>query len=82
MHFCRFNLEFLGLGYKMSQNDHWNYSIETFELYSCTKCGKNIFKNVEVHSHIYRSTFVYCREDIENCGYRPLGELLRKYNKL
>lgn len=76
MHFCRFNLEFVGLGYKMCQHTYWNYSLETFELYICKKCGKHIYKNIDIHNHIYKAHFEYCIENIKMCGYKTIGELL------
>lgn len=75
MHFCRLNLEFLGLGYKPCKNNY-NYGFKTFELYRCKKCGKLIFKNEEKHGYIFDNVYNEALDYTKKCGYRPLGELI------
>lgn len=77
MHFCKFNLEFLGLGYKPSKEIGWVFSIQTFELYRCRKCNKSIFVNLNTHNCGYKDTLDEYIELIERCGYKPIGELLK-----
>lgn len=72
MHFCKFNLEFIGLGYKPSGC----YEVTTFELYKCKKCGKLIFENKEIHHHVFSNLYKEGLREIVNCGYKPLGELI------
>lgn len=77
MHFCRFNLEFVGLGYKPSNNIS-NYGFNTFELYRCKKCGKLIFKNEEKYGYVFNNTYEEALAYTKKCGYRPLGELIKE----
>ena len=74
MHFCKFNLKFVGLGYKPSGC----YEVTTFELYKCKKCGKLVFKNTEIHSHVFSNLYKEDLREIINCGYKPIGELISK----
>lgn len=77
MHFCRFNLEFVGLGYKPNKCIG-DFSFVTFELYRCKKCGKLIFENKNVMDY---ATIQYYKQAIANtqaCGYKPLGELVKE----
>lgn len=76
MHFCKFNLEFVGLGYRPYDGSA-TYNVLTFDLYRCKKCGKLIYKNEEGHDHFYKNIFDVCIENIEKCGYAPLGEIIK-----
>jgi len=40
LHFCKFNLEFIGLAYDFYEPNILVYGISYFELYKCRKCGK------------------------------------------
>lgn len=79
MHFCKFNMEFLGLGYGPCSGN-LNYSTSTFELYACKKCGKLKFKNRQVYSDVYSSIHEDRIKLFEECGYVRLGDLLEKKN--
>lgn len=76
MHLCRFNLEFVGLGYRPCKGD-LNYHFKTLDLYRCKKCGKLVYKNEESHSHVYKHTYDVHISHVQNCGYKPIGELLK-----
>lgn len=78
MHFCRFNLEFLGLGYKPNKQIGYVFSIQSFELYRCKKCGKHVFINIDSYGCAYKETLEEHIKLIEECGYRPIGELLKE----
>ena len=81
MHICRLNLSFIGLGYRPSGRSSSNYTLKTFELYRCNKCGKPVYKKEEKYTCTYSSTYNNKVRYAERCGYKPLGELLKTFNK-
>ena len=80
MHICSLNLSFIGLGYRPSGGST-NYALKTFELYRCNKCGKPVYKKEEKYIYTYSSTYNNKVRHAERCGYKPLGELLKTFDK-
>lgn len=78
IHFCRFNMEFIGLGYKPSSNNgHSSFGFNTFELYRCKKCGKLIFENEEHYGYCFDVTYLKSLNFVKTCGYISINALLK-----
>lgn len=77
LHLCKFNLEFIDLGYKPSlKKGSSNYGFTTFELYQCKICGTLIFKNEEHFDYTFDYVFDKALSEAKLCGYKPLGKIL------
>lgn len=81
MHICKLNLKFIGLAYSPCKGSE-NYNFKTSDLYCCTKCGKLVHKNSVTHSHIYNDMYDKHISYVKECGYRPIGELLKSVNEI
>lgn len=78
MHFCKFNLEFIGLGYKPISSTGV-FSFATFELYRCKKCKKLVFKNNDKHEYAVNDNYKIAIINSQKCGYKPLGDLIKDF---
>lgn len=81
MHICRLNLRFLGLAYSPKETRN-GYGFKTSELFQCKKCGKLVYKNIQMHCHDLSDMYSKHIQQVRECGYRPIGELLKSVDEI